>query len=176
MRGIIYLVLFYSISCKPNNKLSINKSSQEQSGKDSIFSPVFTAGSPHTIIYKTRANYNNLVPILLSKDKTEIISYPHPTDLIVGGRYSLPTILNKDYLLDNRGINKDVVFIKMTYEEYSKLLNAPSLKELYNLIIDKNPLIELWDCGNRYVFTDLQKQLNYLIDNKLLEAKCKAIK
>ena len=32
---------------------------------------------PQTIVYKTKKDYYNLVPVLLSDDKTEIISYPH---------------------------------------------------------------------------------------------------
>ena len=131
---------------------------------------------PPTVVYKTKGNYNNLVPVLLSVDKSEIISYPHPNDLKVGDVLSLPTPLSEDYLLDNRGIGPNVAFLKLSYEDYSKLENAPTLKELYELIIDKDPLTELCDCGVKTAFTDETKQLNKLIDNSKIGTTCKTIK
>jgi hypothetical protein len=95
---------------------------------------------PQTIVYKTKKDYYNLVPVLLSDDKTEIISYPHPIDIKVGDTYVTPTKLNEGYLLDNRGIGKNVAFLNMTYEQYSKLDRVPTLEELQNMIVDKNPL------------------------------------
>ena len=139
------------------------------------FTPVFTSG-PSVFVYKTKANYNNLVPVILSDDKTEILSYPHPSDIKTGSGYPLPVLLNNGYLLDNRGIGKNVAFLKITYEDYSKLENAPSLKEMYSLILDKNPLTELCDCGVKSAFTDLTKQLNDLIDKKVIRTTCKTIK
>ncbi|MGG7035856.1 MAG: hypothetical protein ACI7YS_11790 [Flavobacterium sp.] len=139
------------------------------------FVPQYIPG-PQALIYKTKNDYSNLVPILLSADKTEIISYPHPNDLKVGSGYPLPTFLNDGYLLDNRGIGKNVAFLKLTYQEYSELKNPPSLTELYSYIIDKDPLTELCDCGNKTAFTDIKKQLNILIDKKKLRTTCKPIK
>ena len=175
MKILVTLILFSIAGCVTNNKTTNKTHVKTPKGNETDFMPQFTAGSP-TIVYKTSSDYNNLVPILLSDDKTEIVSYPHPTDLKVESGYPLPTFLNNGYLLDNRGINKNVAFLKMTYEEYSKLQNSPTLKELYSLIIDKNPLTELCDCGNRNSFTDIQSQLNSLIDNKSLRTKCKTIK
>ena len=83
------------------------------------FSPDFSAGPP-TIIYKTRADYSNNVPIILSEDKTVILSYPAPADLKPDGAFSTPTLLKNGYLLDNRGVNANVAFLKMSYQEYSK--------------------------------------------------------
>lgn len=79
-------------------------------------------------------------------------------------------------MLDNREIGENVAFLNMTYEEYAKLKEVPTLKELYGLIIDKDPLIELCNCGVKTVFTDQVKQLNELIDNKKLRTICKIIK
>jgi hypothetical protein len=131
---------------------------------------------PPTVVYKTKGNYNNLVPVLLSVDKSEIISYPHPNDLKVGDVLSLPTPLSEDYLLDNRGIGPNVAFLKLSYEDYSKLENAPTLKELYELIIDKDPLTELCICENMKMFKDKTSQLNKLIMAKNLKTTCQQIK
>jgi hypothetical protein len=78
--------------------------------------------------------------------------------------------------LDTKGIGKNVAFLKLTYEEYSKLDNVPTLVELYNMIIDKDPLTEMCDCGNKKAFTDIVNQLNYLIDNKKLRTVSKVVK
>jgi hypothetical protein len=116
-----------------------------------------------TLVYKTSKNYNNLVPILLSDDKTEIIMYPAPSDLYYNGSLALPAELKQGYLLDNRGINKNVAFINITYQDYSRLEKVPSLKELYSMIIDKDPILELYNCGKRDSFTDIVDELNMII-------------
>jgi hypothetical protein len=64
----------------------------------------------------------------------------------------------------------------MNYEEYSALPAPPSLKELENLILDKDPLVELWDCGSITEFKDLPGQLNTLIKRNKLHKTCKRIK
>jgi len=94
----------------------------------------------------------------------------------------LPTLLHEGYLLDNRGLGKNVAFVKINYEDYSKLQTVQTLKELNNLIIDKNPLIELYDCGIRPGSIDEINQINQinqinkLIDSKKLRSKAKVIK
>jgi len=170
MRVVMLLMFFAFVGCSSSNKMT-QKSNEERTQ----FVPQYTSG-PQALIYKTNKDYSNLVPVILSDDKTEIVSYPHPSDLKVGSGYPLPTFLNNGYLLDNRGIGKNVAFLKLTYKEYSELKELPTLKELYNYIIDKDPLKELCDCGNKTVFTDIEKQLNSIIDNNKLRTTCKTIK
>lgn len=126
-----------------------------------------TGSQQHVLIYKTKNDYYLKVPIILSEDKKTIVSYPHPSDLNINGKYCLPTKLEGGYLLDNRGVNFNVVFIKMDYVDYSKLNTPPEMKELFNMIIDIDPLIELYDCGLRSKFKDIEKELNA----KIIEAK-----
>ena len=164
---LVLSILGCASSHKPANK---SKATSEID-----FTPQFTPGPP-ALVYKTSSDYNNLVPILLSEDKSEIVSYPHPKDIKIGSGYPIPSLLNNGYLLDNRGISKNVAFLNMTYEEYSKRTDPPSLKEMYGLIVDKNPLSEMCDCGNKNAFTDIRGQLNQIIDNKTLRAKCKPLK
>jgi hypothetical protein len=163
------LILICLIGCRSTNK------NTNMADTTMNFKPDYSAGPP-TIVYKTRADYYYNVPVILSEDKSNIVSYPHPNDIKVDSNYQLPTRLNDGYLLDNRGITKNVAFLKLTYEEYSKLENPLSLKEMYDLIIDKDPLIELCSCGNRLVFKDLSGQLNKLIQENKLRTTCKAIK
>ena len=88
----------------------------------------------------------------------------------------MPTPLKNGYLIDNKGIFPNVAFLNLTYDDYAKLKDVPSLEKLYALIIDKDPLIELCDCGKRNSFDDIIKQLNQLIEENKLSTKCKKFK
>lgn len=173
MRNILLLTMvFYAISGCKSQQLNNGRSNADNS-------PVkaqFVAALPRIVIYKTTRDYSHNVPVLLTDDKTRIVSYPHPTDLFSGDKLALPSLLHDGYLLDNRGIHKNVAFLKYTYEEYSKRKDAPSLEELEKNIIDKDPLLELWDCGDKNSYTDLQTQLNDWIDKNMLPERCKRIK
>ena len=164
------LILICLIGC-----CTTNKNTRINTDTTMNFKPDYSAGPP-TVVYKTRADYYYNVPVILSEDKSEIVSYPHPNDIKIDSNFQLPTRLNGGYLLDNRGITKNVAFLKLTYEEYSKLENPLSLKEMYDLIIDKDPLTEFCNCGNRLIFKDLSEQLNKLIEENKLRSTCKAIK
>lgn len=123
-------------------------------------------GGPPVIIYKTKKNYNKNVAIILSEDKTEIVSYPDPKDVIKNDNYCYPTSLIKGFLLDNRGINKNIAFLSITYEEYAKLKTAPSIDEMKKLIIDKNPLKKMYICGNQYQYKNLTEEVNQIIKKR----------
>lgn len=120
---------------------------------------------PPLVVYKTKADYSKLVPVLLSCDKTHIISYPHPGDLKKGNEYRYPTLLPNGYLLDNKGIAKDVAFLEYTYEEYAAFTTIPSADTLYWRIIDKDPLTAFCICGSRLKFDGNIQQLSDKIDN-----------
>lgn len=173
MRNILLLTMVFCAiwGCK-SQQINNGKSIAENSPAKTQF----VAALPRVVIYKTVRDYSHNVPVLLSDDKTRIISYPHPIDLFLGDNLALPAQLSKGYWLDNRGIQKNVAFLKYTYEDYSKRKDAPSLEELEKNILDKDPLIELWDCGEKTNFTDLQKQVNQWIDRNLLYEKFKRIK
>jgi hypothetical protein len=143
----------------------------------------FEAGPP-TLVYRTRADYDTLVPILLSEDKIEIISYPHPGDLrrmkegkpALSPDYPYPTPLEGGYRLDNRGVGLQVAFLKLSYRAYAAREQAPSLAELEALILDRDPLTELCDCGNRQAFSDPVLQINKLIVLGRLKEVCRVLK
>ncbi len=151
-------------SKKGNNNLSEND-----------FEPNSVPG-PRAIVYQTKADYKNLVPVILNEEKTQIISYPHPTDLVINGKLKTPIQLKNDWFLDEKGINENVAFLSLTYYEYSKQETAPSIDSLFNLIIDKDPIIKMCDCGNRLQIENIEETLNSLIENNLLEKQCKKLK
>jgi hypothetical protein len=147
----------------------------QQKNSTALIEPQYTAGPP-TLVYKTRKDYSNNVPILLSEDKKHIVSYPDPRDLKSEQGYPKPAVLQHGYLLDNRGIGLHVAYLKLTYEEYAALEKAPALAQLMDMIIDSDPLTELCNCGNRQAFGDAEKQLNSLISAGKLREACKVIK
>lgn len=115
---------------------------------------------PKAIIYQTTKDYSKLVPIMLSDDKKSIESYPDVKDVFYDGKLAYPIELKKDYLLDNRGIGKNVAFLSLTYEEYSKLPKTPNPSELWELIIDKDPIKTMYNCGLRSSFGNIVDELN----------------
>ncbi len=122
------------------------------------------------IIYKTRNNYDKFVPINLSENKLNIISYPGPYDVFYGGKLAYPTKLVNWYLLDNRGINTNSAFLNITYEEYSKLQEAPT-ESFLSMIKDANPFIEIYEC-HKYVSYEKIEKINKLIKENKLWEKC----
>lgn len=134
----------------------------------------FEGGMP-AIVYKTKGDYNRNVAVMLSEDKTFVEGYPQPKHLFASSLPTYPTELSEGYLLDNQGITPKVAFLDLTYSEYSQLPEAPSQSEMMKRIIDRDPLVEMYDCGNRFQFGDAQKELNALIENDLL-SKCRKIK
>jgi len=127
---------------------------------------------PHTIVYKTRKGYRNLVPVQLSDDKQKLISYPAPQDLQTGGAPALPVLLHKGWLLDLRGVNGNTAFTRYTYRQYSALKAVPSEAALLKKLTDKSPMTTIYDCGPRPAYST-PKELNDLIDKGLLDKKCK---
>lgn len=148
--AISILFLTSSCNCMKNQKSS--ESSQSYAVQQ-------------TIVYKTIGDFDNLVPITMNESRTQITSYPAPTDLTINGNLTTPTRLKKGYLLDNRGINTNTVFLKYSYQEYSKLGEAPEIKEMMQNIAEKYPLSELINCGPRSQFKNELKEINLLIDN-----------
>ncbi|MDB5049450.1 MAG: hypothetical protein JWO30_2521 [Fibrobacteres bacterium] len=170
MRTVLIAFLLLLGSCRTTGgKIQPNGSGMEKASAQ-------TGSGPKALVYKTAGDYDRLVPVGLSDDKSGIVSYPHPTDVRIGDQYPTPTKLAEGYLLDNRGIGKNVAFLKLAYEDYGKLESTPSLKELYGLIIDKSPLVELWDCGYKDSSGDLKGKLNKIIEDGKLADACTALK
>jgi hypothetical protein len=127
------------------------------------------------IIYKTKRDYSRYVPVMLSEDKNKIVSYPDIRDIYYKGNLAYPTALNDGFLLDNRGIGPDVAFLNITYEAYRDLSKTPSIGELMKLILDKDPIQEMFQCGYRSQYSDPEKELNNIISSGNLK-NCKRLK
>lgn len=160
------IFLFCLLSCH-SGKITV-----QQIPSAVMNAPSFMPG-PQAIVYKTTRDYYNNIPVIMNEAHTEIISYPSPTDIYFNGELALPTRLADGYLLDNRGIGANVAFLDYTYEEYRELDKTPDSGELVKHIIDKDPLVEAWNCGLRSQYKDEVQELNQRIKSGF--AGCKAL-
>ncbi len=112
---------------------------------------------PHIFIYRMKADYSNLVPVTMNRERTEIVSYPAKSDIRPSAK---PVALNDGWYLDRRGIGQNTVFTDYTYEQYANLEKTPAVAELMEHIIEKHPIIDLYDCGTKPLSID---ELNELI-------------
>ena len=151
---LIAFVAITNISCS---------NQQKSSSSEPIVSTGVSVSGPDVIIYKTRGDYKLLVPITLNDEKTEIVSYPAPGDLKYKGKPAIPTELDNGFLLDNRGINKNVAFTSYTYEDYMALEKTPSKEELMSLIVDVDPIDVMYNLGKRAAYQDEVNELNTII-------------
>lgn len=99
---------------------------------------------PRAIIYKTKADYNDLVPVTMDESRSMIVAYPAPSDVVAGDSYARPTKLEGGYLLDNRGITPNSAFLDYTYEEYAKLNPHPTAAELLDHVVETHPFVEIY--------------------------------
>ncbi|MDR2497626.1 MAG: hypothetical protein LBD21_10930 [Tannerellaceae bacterium] len=155
---ITIIILSFIAACSTSRQAAQSASQTSVTGMNNSNA---SAGPP-AIVYKTTADYADNVPVTMNAARTAIVSYPDPTDL---GQHSKPTPLRNGYLLDNRGINENVAFLRYTYDEYSRLPHPPTLAELQANIIDKNPLAELIRCGYRHQYPDIVEAMNRLIQS-----------
>lgn len=151
---VIILSIFTLFSCKEQQAITnIDSQTNVQKKSAKALAPV--------IIYKTNGDFYNYVPIIMNDGKTEIVSYPDVKDVFYKGQLAYPTKLANNYLLDNRGISKNVVFLKYTYKEYSSLKETPDKEKLLKMILEKNPLTEIYSC-DKISKTDIEGINKYI--------------
>ncbi len=126
---------------------------------------------PRCIVYKMKQDYSQLVPVELTPDRSEIVSFPGIRDIYYHDVFAYPTKLEDGYFLDNRGIGPQVAFLRLTYDEYSKLETTPTASTLMNLILAVDPILEMYDCGNRNSYADAAAAMNQLILSGKLKQK-----
>ncbi len=170
----LFILLLAGIVILSCNK-SICKAQKKENNQNNQNNQVVGVATPPLLVYKTKADYFQYVPVTLSEDKTQIVSFPDIKDIYYRGKLAYPTKLNKGYLIDNRGINKNAAFLSITYEDYSKLEKTPSAEKLMGMLLDNDPLVELYDCGMRMKYKNPAEEINKFIDSEELN-KFKKIK
>ena len=123
------------------------------------------SGDIPTIVYKTKKDYAKFVFVTMNKDKTKIISYPHPRDLNSNGKLLMPIELSNGYYLDQKGISENSVFTSITYEKYASLEEPLSISFLESSIIDKSPFIEFHICSKEMTIEELHDMSSVSVFN-----------
>ncbi|MGC8865657.1 MAG: hypothetical protein ACP5O2_08040 [Bacteroidales bacterium] len=127
------------------------------------------------VIYKTKASFDQQVPISVTNHPLQLVSYPHPSDLkFSDGSFRYPIPLNGGYLLDRKGVGPQTAFLSLSYEAYCA--QPPDPSSLLSLIADSDPMEEIWHCYLPYRQDDLLDTLNYLISSQLINKRCTRIK
>lgn len=167
--AIVSILLFTMCKATKDKSAATNSELTKPVRKDEMIIGGEQQVAP-AIIYKTRADYRNFVPVTLNSDRSAIQSYPAPTDVYYEGQLAVPTELTNGYLLDNRGISTQAAFLDITYEEYSQLKEI-NLDFLWKRIQDTTPLLELYHCGNRSDFSNEVEELNMIIQQGFRNCK-----
>lgn len=127
-------------------------------------------------IYKSKLSNNTWVPITLTDDKKSVMSYPHPKDVQRDGELLTPIRLKDGFLLDRQGINKNMVFIHISYADYAKRNGPLPIDSMLMMIVEPDPIIELYQIGYWGDFDDPVKELNRILRKGQLEIKGSRIK
>jgi len=122
------------------------------------------------VVYKTKKDYSNLVPIQLAQDKQTIISYPAKEDLVRIGNENV-LLLEGGFLLDLVGVTQNTVFTHFTLEQYQRIL-TPSIEEFKKSVIELEPFTEMYSCDRNYD----KNELNKFIKDNTISNKCVKIK
>ncbi len=168
IKGIAFILMITIISCSP--KTHINDSQKMEDEQKEKTGGTVVQAIPPLIIYKTKNDYSDKVPVILSEDKSKITSYPAASDLIRNGELTLPVELHDGFLLDKRGINQNVAFLDISYGTFTKAMRVYTVQQLYDMIIDKDPLTEMYDCGNKTEYKNEEEELNAIIDEGKLDS------
>ena len=92
------------------------------------------------VVYKTRNDYRDHVSVQLSEDGSSVVAFPGRSDVMA----QRPVELAGGYLLKRMVGN---AFLSMTIEEYASSPRAFSPEELRDLVIDRRPYLEIYECS-----------------------------
>ncbi len=160
-------VVWFAKNKSTNSYIVDNTTMQNQNTNSNVSGDV--SALSHLLVFKTKHDYGDLVWVGLSVDKTEVIAYPSPQDMMS----KLPIKLHNDYYTGPIGTN--VAFINLHAESYAKGNRMFSAEQLYSLIINKDPFSEMYDCGAKTNSSADIDSVNNLIDTKTLVSECKKI-
>ena len=135
-KKLFFIVLFFVVVACNQTKHSASNS----------FKPDYTSGAS-TIIYKTKKDYSHNVPVLLNADKNKVVKMFNAQDFIKNGEIVYPIELEGGYYLDRIGITPQVAYTDFTISAYTKTMMPITAQMLLQHVIDKDPIVEMYDCG-----------------------------
>lgn len=92
------------------------------------------------VVYKTKNDYRDHVSVQLSEDGRSVVAFPGRSDVMAQG----PVELAEGYLLKRMVGN---AFLSITIEEYAASTDAFTPQELWDLVIDRKPYLEIYECS-----------------------------
>ena len=125
------------------------------------------------IVFKTTGNYSNLVSVDLDRDRQIVTAWPNINEI------QPPVALHSNYFTGGFGGDPYGGFLSMSIVDYKNLTVRPTIIEINNLILDKNPFSEMYRCfiapvnGVPLSYADAYNVVNNYIDNNQLSTKCK---
>jgi len=152
MKHFGYLLALTTLftACHSSKEASVSETSVVNEASTEAVSvpehPFVMARRP-VVIYRTKADYDQLVPVTLNATRKGLSNYPAPSDV---SAQSVPVQLGNGYLYDRRGIGVNVAFTRYTYAEYAQLKQVPSQETLFESIVEKYPLTAMWYCTKAY--------------------------
>lgn len=136
--------------------------------------PGLVEAMPHLMVYRQMSDCSNMLPVVLSEDKSQILSYPHPKDVQMADSVLLyPVVLDSGYFLDRIGITVHTAYLNINLAEYNKREYPFSMDEMLSMVQVKAPFSELWDCGVRGNIS--LEALNEMIRSNSLCSRCKKL-
>ena len=127
------------------------------------------------VVYKTVADYHNLVSVALSSDKTKIVAYPGPSDI----SHEYPTALHNGYFIGSMpgAGSLDGAFLNLDITKYSQMPEfSLTADQLYDLVLDKNPFSEIYYCPHIDNSANAIVAINNWIDSSQLAQMCSKVK
>lgn len=161
MQGFLFTIAFGLFCCL----------TQHPANKTEKKSFAFVPG-PNVIVYQLNGNWENLVPVTLSEDKTKIVSNPGITDL---QKMKTPISLKYGWRLDTRGISSNTAFLSVTIDEYLSWKEVPAVEELMKKIKVIKPFKRIMNCGNFIINDENIKQFKSELRKKSIK-KCTCVK
>ncbi|MGD1894817.1 MAG: hypothetical protein ACFB15_30010 [Cyclobacteriaceae bacterium] len=122
-----------------------------------------SASTAPIIVYRTKADYTQYVPVRLSQDGSRIVAYPAPSDVRKSDDYRYPVKLKKGYYWDRQGVGATTAFLSITYAEYAALETAPDPETLLASILDSSPFLEMYHVGKTRDYQQVESELNEII-------------
>ena len=92
------------------------------------------------VVYKTSVDYRDHVSVQLSEDGHSVVAFPGRGDVMA----QRPVELADGYLLKRMVGN---AFLSITIDEYAASAFAYSPEELWELVIDRAPYLEIYECS-----------------------------
>ncbi len=95
---------------------------------------------PATRAFKPGGDYAGNVMVTLSPDLREVISYPECNEV---DSSMAPVKLARGYYLDRGGVGPNTVFLRWTYDEYSRLPETPTPSQIIEAVIPDSHIAEI---------------------------------